>query len=32
MGSTPSTTPINALRKSRRSWNGKLRRRRRQRA
>jgi hypothetical protein len=32
MGSTLTTTPINALRRSRRSWSGKLRRRRRQRA
>jgi hypothetical protein len=32
MGSTRNTTPINALRRSRRSWSGKLRRRRRQRA
>jgi hypothetical protein len=32
MGSTLTTTPINALRRSRRSWSGKLRRRRRQQA
>jgi hypothetical protein len=32
MGSTLTITPINALRRSRRSWSGKLRRRRRQRA
>jgi hypothetical protein len=31
MGSTLTTTPINALRRSKRSWSGKLRRRRRQR-